>query len=389
MNNVAVQNPQVVAQPASSQSTAQNASSNSSDSTNFLNLLTEIVGANGEATLAMQLKQDAETLGTQMNAEMLAINPLLGLLLSGQIGQADSTALQQSTLLDALNQTQSLSGISDIPLTSELLSQLQDILDTAQTLPSADTVVSGFAAALKTATAEDSDADATAITAVFSNSGSDESSILQGQSLFDRAVSQAQQLIKSTNDNDTSDIADLDFEELQKKVDSGTFLSNLTGTNTLGSSDKIDQALDPQNIFDQIKSSVATHVQDGDTDFTIKLSPEGLGEITVKLSEESGKVTLTLAASDTNVQRLLGSELTNLRDIMRPYNVEVAQVVQSNEAQNMDMQQQLQQQFSQHSYTGHQQATFLTQAADYSESAEIEESPQAVILPDSVLNTYI
>lgn len=394
MNNVTVQTPQAVTQLTGSQSALQKALTGlgtaglDNASASFLDLLTAVLGTGGEAALATQLKKDAETLGAQMNAEMLAVNPLLAMMLAGQTAETDAAALQQSAVLDSLSQLQSLAYDADAPLSSELLSQLQQAIDTVETLTSADTSTStAFAAALQTSQGE-GEADTTAL---FFISGSDQASVLQGQSQFGRAVSQAQQLLKSTGET-TAETTEIDFEELQKKVDSGAFLPQLTNaaaTGTPTAATEAHKTLDAQDIFSQIKTSVTEHTQDGATDFTIKLKPEGLGEITVKLLDDGGKITLSLTASDANVQRLLGSELNNLRDIMRPYNVEVAQVVQTNEAQNMNMQQQFSQQFSQHSYTGQQQTPSFAYDLNYGESAQADEPAPTVILPDSVLDAYI
>ncbi|WMJ82920.1 flagellar hook-length control protein FliK [Oscillospiraceae bacterium LTW-04] len=393
MNNVTVQTPQVATQLTGSQSVLQkalaglNANGLGNNSASFLELLTAVLDTGGEAALAAQLKKDAETLGAQMNAEMLTINPLLTMMLAGQTTQTNSGALQQSPTLDSFSQLQSLASAAHFPLSPELLSQLQQAIDTAGKPVSVSTSSSTvFAAALQTIKSE---GEATA--PVLLNSASDEASALQGQSQFERAVTLAQQLLKSAG-QPTAETTEIDLEDLQKKVDSGAFLPQLTNTvntSTTVDATQVHKALDAQDLFSQIKTSVTQHAQQGATDFTIKLSPEGLGEITVKLLEDGGKTTLSLTASDANVQRLLGSELNNLRDIMRPYNVEVAQVVQTNEPQNMNMQQQFSQQFSQHSYTGQQQTPSFAYDPNYGESALSGDPTPPVILPDSVLDAYI
>lgn len=398
MNNVTVQPQQFVTPPAGSLSTLQNTLTGLNTtglhnvSASFLDLLTSVLGTGGETALAAQLKKNAESLGAQMNAEMLTVNPLLGLMLAGQTAQTDPAALQQTAAPDALGQIQSLALAADVQLPSELLSQLQDAIDSVPASASANTTAfPAFAAALQ---ASDSNLGTTAITAVFSNSASDSASALQAQSQFGRAVSQAQQLLQATGSADT---AELDLEDLQKKVDSGAFLprmSNAADVSTPAATAEVGIAPDAQDISNQIKSAVTRYTQDGATDFTIKLRPEGLGEITVKLLESGGKITLSLAASDAGVQRLLGSELNHLCDIMRPYNVEVAQVIQSNEAQSMNMQQQFGQQpfgqqLSQHSYSGQQQTPTFAYDADYGENAQTGKTEQAAIPLNSMLDTYI
>ncbi len=393
MDNVTTQTQQVVSPLSGHQPALQNAllklnaTGLDNTSVNFLDFLTSVLGNGGEAALAEQLKKSAETLGTQMNAEMLAVNPLLGLMLAGQGAQTDSDATQQAALLDAHAPVQSLNANTDVPLAPELLAQLQQTAAAAEPPGTNTAEAPALSAALQIA------ASGSAAAAITVTPASADTSVLQGQTQFERAVSQAQQLLKATDAADSADTLQIDFDELQKKVDSGVFLPRLSGMGSTGTFSTIAENSslpDAQEILSQIKTAVTRHEQEGITDFTMKLSPEGLGEITVKLLAEGGKTTLSLMASDANVQRLLGSELNNLRDIMRPYNVEVAQVVETNAAQNMNMQQ-FGQQFSQHSYTGQQQnsAFYSYGTAAYDESAAGSEQPQTVILPDSVLDAYI
>ncbi len=390
MNNVSVQTPQVAAAQLTGPRAAKQNTPVGLDAgeASFLQLLSSVLGTGAEASLAAQLKKNAEMLGAQINAEMLTINPLLTMMLSGQAGP---DAGQQALALDLPAQAQSSAPIGDAALSAELLSQLQGVTGAAPAPVAANThSFQSLAAALDVI---DGDANMEVVTAAHSGSAEGRALALQGQSQFKRAVSQAQQMIKTTGNDDMVDEAELDLEALQKKVDSGAFLPNLSGTSKTGAPLIAEAGSTPdaqeQEIFAQIKASVTRHAEDGATDFTIKLRPEGLGEITVKLLETGGKVTLSLAASDANVQRLLGSELNNLRDIMRPYNVEVSQVVQTNEAQGMSMQQQFSQQFSQHSYTGQQQNPSFAYDPDYGESAKTGEPAQAAVPPDSVLDAYI
>lgn len=389
MNSVSVQTPQVAAQLTAAQTLAKQGTSGGVDQTgsSFMQLLSAVLGTGAEAVLADQLKKNAEMLGAQMNAEMMAINPLLMMLLSSQAG---SDAQQQAAALDLLSQSP-LSALATDALPAELLAQLQDATGAAQAPPAVGSNdLDRFATALGALT-NGGDVNVEIMTATGNGSSSGGTLALQGQSQFERAVSQAHQLIKEAVPTDSGDDA-LDLEVLQKKVDSGAFLQHLTGTvriDTPAAAAETSSAPNAQEIFSQIQTAATRHASDGETDFIIKLRPEGLGEITVKLLEADGKVTLSLAASDIHVQRLLGSELNNLRDIMRPYNVEVSQVVQTNDAQGMNMQQQFSQQFSQHGFTGQQQNPAFAYDPNYGESAKTDEPAQSAVLPDAMLDAYI
>ena len=389
MNNVSIQAPQPAVQPASLQSLAgQNGTGADGGDLSFVRLLMSVLGAGAEASLAAQLKKNAETLGLQMNAELLALNPLLAMALSGQNSpdaqpQTDMLSLMGQPLPDALSQNAALAP--------ELLAQLQEPADAAPVPEAAAENPQNFAAALEVM-AGDGDAQIITAAAVRADTFSAGALALQGASQFERAVSQAHRLIKEAGGG-KADSAELDLEALQKKVDSGAFLPHLAGAikaDTLPAVAEIDNAPDAREIFSQIKASVTRHVEDGATDFTIKLRPEGLGEITVKLLETGGKVTLSLAASDAHVQRLLGSELNQLRDIMRPYNVEVSQVVGSDRppGMNMNPQQQFSQQFSQHGHAQQQAAAFAYDPG-YGDSAPPDAPAQQAALPDAMLDAYI
>lgn len=385
MNNTTVQTLQVTgtlsALPKSF--SALNANDIGNASASFLKLLTGVQGAGGEAALATQLKKEAETLAAQMNAEMLTLNPLLAMMLAGQTAQSNLDVSQLNPTLDSLGQFQPPASSVDSSLSLELLSQLQQAIDFAGTSVANGSGTTDFSAAFQAIRREGE-------AALLLGSNLDGTSVLQGQSQFDRAVSLAQQLLGSTGET-TTETAELNLEDLQKKVDSGAFLPQLTGAVSTDATVDVSNihSLNAQNIFGQIKASVTQHAEEGVTDFTIKLTPEGLGEITVKLLEDSGKITLSLAASNAHVQRLLSGELHNLRDIMRPYNVEVAQVVQTNAPQNMDMQQQFSQQFSQHSHTGHRQSSFFAHNPNYGEIDQTGDPISSVTLPDAMLDAYI
>lgn len=386
-NTISLQAPQTAQLNSAQPPARQSAAGVDENGLGFMQLLSAMLGIGQAQALEAQLKKQAETLGAQMNAEqfgagmnaeLLAINPLLALALAGQ---ADLGAGPQAAP-DLL--TQQPAALTPEALhQAELLAQLQLPADNAnpgrapQGFAVPDAPI-GFEAAAVLTAAQD---------------GSDGALALQGQSQFERAVSQAHRLIKEAGGESRTGSAELDLEALQKKVDSGAFLPHLAGAATSDASVAVAVAEsgdtpDAQEIFSQIKASVTRHAKDGTTDFTIKLRPEGLGEITVRLLEAGGKMTLSLTASDLQVQRLLGSELNHLRDIMRPYQVEVSQIVQTGQAPGMDLQQQFSQQFSQQRFSGQQQ-TAAAYDADYGESALADGQPASGVLPDAVLDAYI
>jgi len=80
-------------------------------------------------------------------------------------------------------------------------------------------------------------------------------------------------------------------------------------------------------IAEQIRTGLAQRLGEGKNEFTMKLRPEKLGEITVKLIEESGKMTLRIEAARSETARLINSDLTALKEAVGPMQVEVHEAV--------------------------------------------------------------
>lgn len=103
-----------------------------------------------------------------------------------------------------------------------------------------------------------------------------------------------------------------------------------------------------QEIIRQTVEGIKQNAAKGKEEFVMKLSPQGLGEITVKLVSENGRTTMQITAQNQNIQRILGAELEALKQAVRPYNVEVKEVNTANQSQldmNMSNQNSSQQQY--------------------------------------------
>ena len=94
------------------------------------------------------------------------------------------------------------------------------------------------------------------------------------------------------------------------------------------------------NTLDQITDGIKQNISIGKSEFAIKLTPETLGEITVKLVEEAGKTTLTITTANEQAAKLINKDLDALREAVAPMNVEVRYaVVSTNESASGSMQQ--------------------------------------------------
>lgn len=160
-----------------------------------------------------------------------------------------------------------------------------------------------------------------------------------GQNEFQNAVAKAQSMISSkTSAREVKEEKPLNVETLQKDVDAGKYLGaavsvhpNAINSNTTAEHVDTSKVQSPQDVFTQVKTGLEQGIQSGKSEFVIKLKPEGLGEITVHMVSNGSKIALNIVTSNTQTERLLNSELVNLRSVLRPMNAEVQQITsQSN-----------------------------------------------------------
>ncbi len=101
------------------------------------------------------------------------------------------------------------------------------------------------------------------------------------------------------------------------------------------------------NIAEQITDGVKANINLEKSEFTVKLNPEELGELTLKLIEENGKMVLDITAASEKTARMLNGDIVALRESVGSMNIEVREVtvsapeeIQENNAQfNMTNQQ--------------------------------------------------
>lgn len=160
----------------------------------------------------------------------------------------------------------------------------------------------------------------------------------------------------------------------------------------------------PVDLAKQISEKMLLHLEKGEREFTMKLNPESLGEITVKLLQKDGKMTLSIAAASETTVKLLNGEMEALRMAVRPMQVEVRQaVVQTQDADGQNMQQQMDMssgQFFDHSQQAQQQAQqFANGRANVvpfdleqilEQPATMEQAQQAAqTIADNLLDLYV
>lgn len=350
----------------------------------------------GAAQTQQNNSEEAEKAGAQMAAEAAAVIVPPMIPIADNTGEAALNAAQNTeTPIEALPDAAALAEPQQQAEISVEQPQAPIIEDNAkavmQTSDTAAPEISEQPQTVETTPAPEISAEA----AEADEAEAQPMEHFKAQTQFRKSVEQAQHLIRNTDSASSQRSAPLkiDVDELQKKVDAGEYLAQTQLQRQPVQTEQINteqyslpENVEPKEVFSQIKTAADAHAAQNDSDFVIKLRPEGLGEITVKLASQDGRTTLSLSASDANVQKMLGGEINTLREIMRPYNVEVAQVEQSNSAVYADLQQQLQQQQSSQQQSGNQQSRMY--AVDYADAPEEQEISQPQ-QPDAILDQYI
>lgn len=213
-------------------------------------------------------------------------------------------------------------------------------------------------------------------------SGDEQKDSLSGNASFRESVMQAQKLMKSGAEADDGKKDEkIDIDRLQGDVDAGRF-----GTT---SSVKVKAAAlpDAKNLMDQVKSGITDNLSKGKSEFVVKLKPEGLGEITVKLVEQGSRIALSITTSSSQVAKLINGEMAGLREALRPFNADVQEVVSHSQAYQTAQDQQSFAQEQQRQYQEHtaSQSHFATRSDTADPVAE--QLVQAGL--DTGLDTYI
>lgn len=82
-----------------------------------------------------------------------------------------------------------------------------------------------------------------------------------------------------------------------------------------------------ESVMNQVEQAVIRAIEKPSEEFVMKLRPEGLGEITVKMvMNEGGKIVLNIQTQSQEVRSMVSQELNQLRSTLVPLNVEVGEV---------------------------------------------------------------
>lgn len=130
-----------------------------------------------------------------------------------------------------------------------------------------------------------------------------------------------QQLTEAAQEKKQAGQTRVDVDWLQQQVDAGRFAPN-----SAGRAQAAARTPGEEGLMAQVRTGIAQGLTEGKEEFTVKLQPEGLGEITVKLAQVDAKLVLRIVASSEQTARLLNASLAELKESLRPLGAQVQEV---------------------------------------------------------------
>ena len=395
--NVSVQ----MVQPVQQQETTVQAQSQGQEqggAQNFVTLLLQMLGGDTpgkeDILAALKANKDAEEEGMnlmlQMMMEMMATNPELALNIHtvspetlSELGWGTVPALEQFFAQQGLNAP----VIEGVVVMDDLVNPDGEAENGGQNI-NANPIFE----ALEEMVGENSE-EVIPVT-VEHNFRQNHNFFDQGANDFRNAVSQAKQemdfMSSTQNLGKDQKRVEVDVEKLQSEVNSGKFYT----VNTPLEADELpEEPVTPAEVAQQVKEGIIQELGSGKDEFVVKLKPEGLGEITVRLMQDGDRIAMSISASNSHVARLLGSELEQLREALWPYNTVVQEVVdQQAYASNQDFGQSFSSsQYQQRQYDGQQRRSGSSFQAfiNGEEPVTVEEIPAGTRrIISTGLNTY-
>lgn len=77
---------------------------------------------------------------------------------------------------------------------------------------------------------------------------------------------------------------------------------------------------------EQLKAGVEQGMKRELSEFTIKLKPEGLGEIIVHMASANGRTSVSIGVSNPETEKLVNSQMMSLKEMLQPLHAEVEEV---------------------------------------------------------------
>jgi flagellar hook-length control protein FliK len=176
----------------------------------------------------------------------------------------------------------------------------------------------------------------------------------------------------------------LDVDALQQRVDAGDYLRN-TRFGTAGQAAENLAGAEPPET--QLYQPVQAAIQNGSEEITVKLNPEELGEVTVKLAKNAeGRIILDLIAKRPETQQLLAAQAQELQESLKTLRVEVDSILTERQYELLSHQQSFDQGQRQ-AYNPNRAAYFTGGQSAVNDPFESLSGPPPASA--SVLDTYI
>lgn len=83
---------------------------------------------------------------------------------------------------------------------------------------------------------------------------------------------------------------------------------------------------------EQLKAGMEQGLKRELTEFTIKLKPEGLGEIIVHMASAGGRTSVSIGVSNPETEKLVNSQMMSLKEMLQPLHAEVEEVYHNSQS---------------------------------------------------------
>ncbi len=152
--------------------------------------------------------------------------------------------------------------------------------------------------------------------------------VQQAESDFQTAVWQARQMLQTGSTKPQQPKEQPNIDELQQRVDSGQFFQNTALAGMFRTEGMTTEEVPvPVPVATQLQDGILQGLAEGMERFSIKLVPEGLGEVTIRLTKSAEGMTLDIIARNADTQKLISMEAQALRDNLKPLQVEVDNIL--------------------------------------------------------------
>lgn len=138
----------------------------------------------------------------------------------------------------------------------------------------------------------------------------------------------------------------------------------------------------------QVATAVLDAYKNGKTEFTMKLEPEMLGELTVKLVFEQGKLTLNILTSNDQATKVINAQMEQLRVALKESNIQMETCTVENQSfNNLAFDGEFSMQNGRHQHRPERSGRFVINRLP--DIADNTLSPMSVLQATSILNCYV